>query len=687
MKKLLIPFSLSLFLLSQGCVDNHYDGDIDKNVQLAGNGLSAPIGETSKFTLNDLIGEDDNLKINGDSAYYISETSNSTAEFPTLEPFNIDNGLNPDIDPEPLNVKSDLKEAVDLHIHWAGHLDTVFVGDTVEIKPEDIKVPKEVLYIDTAYSEDVRYATLTFAVNLFDKILNRDSFDLKLRNLRGELPKMLMLSKDKGSIGNCIARTEDGKAVPVTNYRFVIDSTDTRNGEFILRFPIHGIYGRDYFKIHKDIDEETGDSTGILNIINNGFSFDGKAVVWAELQGGFDENGNSTSLLANPTISTDFVIEDLDIFHVFGEVEASAEENFDIEIGSMPDFLSDEGVTLDFYPYIKLHATNPMGVPVKASLSIMPQTESGVPDTVKAEINMPAAKFDSDPMIEGSGHMIEEQCHFYLSDNEPKGWNPTDSTFLLNDTTYKWIPVELSNLLENGVPESINVAIIAKSDTTGEHEIVLSNDSNNIHVNCDMTVPMEFGSKLHINYSDVLDGLDDVFQDFSLDSAIINITDTTTLPLDLTISLWGMEEVSESDYTAHKNEMIDNDGELEPLYIENEDEDEDEDGNEIKYVHYYKVLEGIDIAVLGGDGNSGTIKGCDDSSLNPTPVVGKIIASLKALDPDDLKKMSVIRYKLSGKPANTSNATGAVGTLRSTQYLKLTMTATISGVSVDLDSL
>ena len=680
MKKLLIPFSLSLFLLSQGCVDNHYDGDIDKNVQLAGNGLSAPIGETSKFTLNDLIGEDDNLKIDGDSAYYISETSNSTAEFPTLEPFNIDNGLNPDIDPEPLNVKSDLKEAVDLHIHWAGHLDTVFVGDTVEIKPEDIKVPKEVLYIDTAYFEDVRYATLTFAVNLFDKILDSDSFDLKLRNLRGELPKMLMLSKDKGSIGNCIARTEDGTAVRVTNYGFVIDSTDTRNGEFILRFPIHGIYGRDYFKIHKDIDEETGDSTGILNIINNGFSFDGKAVVWAELQGGFDENGNSTSLLANPTISTDFVIEDLDIFHVFGEVEASAEENFDIEIGSMPDFLSDEGVTLDFYPYIKLHATNPMGVPVKASLSIMPQTESGEPDTVKAEINMQAAKYNWD-----NKRMDEEQCHFYLSDNEPEGLNAADSTVLLNDTTYKWIPVELSNLLENGVPESLDVAIIAKSDTTGEHEIVLSSDSNNVHVDCFMTVPMAFGKNLRINYSDVITGLDDVFQDFSLDSAIINITDTTTLPLDLTISLWGMEEVSESDYTAHKNK-IGNDGE--PLYIEDEDEDEDEDGNEIKDVHYYKVLDGIDIAVLGGDGNSGTIKGCDDSSsLNPTPAVGKIIASLKALDPDDLKKMSAIRYKLSGKPANTSNATGAVGTLRSTQYLKLKMTATISGVSVDLDSL
>ena len=96
MKKLFIPFSLSLFLLSQGCVDNQYGGDIDMNVQLAGNGLSAPIGETSKFTLNDLIGEDDDLKTDSDGAYYIYQDSESDVEFSTM--WGISSALSPSRD-------------------------------------------------------------------------------------------------------------------------------------------------------------------------------------------------------------------------------------------------------------------------------------------------------------------------------------------------------------------------------------------------------------------------------------------------------------------------------------------------------------------------------------------------------------------------------------------------------------
>lgn len=664
MKKLLFSFSLSLLLLSQGCVDSAYDKDIDMNVQLAGNGLSAPIGETSKFTLNDLIGEDDNLKVDGDSAYYISETSNSTAEFPTLESFNIDNGLNPDIDSTPLrNIPEQLKLAVDNGYSYDGYIDDVVLNDAVEIDPKDIDVPEEVIHIDTAYFEEMREATLQFTVNLFSEYNSqRDSFNLLLDNLHGELPKMLILSTGSDK-GDAILWTEDHKQVTVKDHKFRIEGeTEAKGGVFTLKIPIYGIYGREYF----DIED------GVLRIIDNGFTFEGDARVHVILE------SRTAKLLADPHISTDFVIEDLDIFHVFGDVDASADENFSIEIGSMPDFLNEEGVYLDFYPYIQLHATNPMGVPVKASLSIMPQTESGEPDTVKAEINMLPATYNSATQL-----MDEVICNFYLSDNEPKGMDVADSTVLLNDTVYKWVPASLSDLLANGVPESLDISINAHSDRSREHEIVLSNDSNNIHVNCDMTVPMEFGSKLHINYSDVLDGLDDVFQDFSLDSAKINIDYTTTLPLDLTVSLQGLEEITEKDYLENNPDYIKDEEDVDDDNAEsnNGNKDKNKDKNKKKEVHYYRVLKDISIKVLGGVGNSGTIKGCDDSSLNPRPAVGDIIASLKALDPDALKKMSAIRYTLSGDPA------GASGTLRSTQYLQLKMTATISGVSVDLDSL
>lgn len=666
--------SLSLLWLSQGCVDSAYDKDIDMNVQLAGNGLSVPIGETSKFTLNDLIGEDDNLKIDGENAYYISETSNSTAEFPTLESFNIDNGLNPDIYPTPLTIPEDLQQAVASGWPYDGYIEDVKVEDAVVIDPKDIEIPEEVMYIDTAYFENVRRATLTFTVNLFETKGGGDSFDLLLSNLHGELPKMLILSTGSKK-GDAILWTGDNKKVVVTDHQFSVEGvTEAKGGVFTLEIPIYGIYGREYFHIED----------GILNIIDNGFIFEGDARVHVVLESGTAKLLDGQEPDQRPHISTDFKIQDLNIFHVFGVVDASAEENFDIEIGSMPDFLNDDSVALDLYPYIKLHATNPMGVPVNASLSIVPKSENGVSsDAIAAEINMQPATYNA-----GTQLMDRNLCYFYLSDSvltpesryfnvadEQFRWNRKDTDFYVNDTLYTWIKTPLSSLLDNGVPESIDVAIKAQSDMTKEHEIVLANTPNNVDVDCDMTVPMEFGKDLLINYSEVEGGLDDIFQDFSLEEATINIGYTTTLPLSLEVSLQGLQEVTKDEYVKNKDNS-----EVEYL----EDEDENDEG--IEEVHYYKVLKDIRVEILKEDGTEGgIIEGTKDSA----PKQGKVIARLAETVPGALKQLMAVRYTLSGKPANTNSANGTpiVGTLRSTQYVQLKLSASIKNIEVDIDSL
>ena len=98
MKKLLIPCCL---VLLAGCVDKDYDKEIDMNVTIAENGITLPVGETDKFTLSKLIDTDDNLKINGDSIYYISESTDSKTEFAAMKSVIIDqsNGLAPEIEP------------------------------------------------------------------------------------------------------------------------------------------------------------------------------------------------------------------------------------------------------------------------------------------------------------------------------------------------------------------------------------------------------------------------------------------------------------------------------------------------------------------------------------------------------------------------------------------------------------
>ena len=115
MKKLLIPCCL---VLLAGCVDKDYDKEIDMNVTIAENGITLPVGETDKFTLSKLIDTDDNLKINGDSIYYISESTDSKTEFAAMKSVIIDqsNGLAPEIEPTEIAIPEELEQAIELGI-------------------------------------------------------------------------------------------------------------------------------------------------------------------------------------------------------------------------------------------------------------------------------------------------------------------------------------------------------------------------------------------------------------------------------------------------------------------------------------------------------------------------------------------------------------------------------------------
>ena len=661
MKKLFIPFSLSLFLLSQGCVDNQYDGDIDMNVQLAGNGLSAPIGETSKFTLNDLIGEDDNLKTGSDGAYYIYQDSESDVEFSTMEPFDITEGLKPEIKPTGLEIPPALKDAVAGGYGWSGPIPNVEIDNTADLKPEGIDVPDELRHIDTIYFTEPKNATLTFRVDLFEEVGDGNSFDLSLSDLEGDLPKMLILTKTGSDKGATTLETSDGKEVVVKQHHFTIsDTTIAKGGVFTLEIPIYGICGREYFNINIVNGEWE------LEIVGNSFRVTGTADIDVNLP---NEGPKRAQLLSDPVIATEFEIDHLTISHVYGEVDASANENFSIEIGSMPDFLNDDSVKLDFYPYIKLLAINPMGVPVEASLTITPQTENES-KPIEAKINMEAATYNEDSKL-----MDKKLCNFFLSDSvrkpEPKYfgdqpilWKDTkdSTTFLVADTLYTWVRTPLSSLLDNGVPESLDVAIEANSYMVpGKlHEIVLSNDPDSVKVNCYMTVPMEFGDSLRIKYSEIEDGLEDIFESFSLKEAKINIDYTTTLPLNLEISLEGLQEIPAEEFVENN-----------PDYIKYEDEDEDEP-------RYYKVLRDIGVGILKENGlPGGIINGAAEGTIS----TGKVIASLVEMKPDAMKKLTAVRYTLTGNPA------GASGTLRDSQYVQLTLSATIKNIEVDIDSL
>ena len=415
MKKLLIPCCL---VLLAGCVDKDYDKEIDMNVTIAENGITLPVGETDKFTLSKLIDTDDNLKINGDSIYYISESTDSKTEFAAMKSVIIDqsNGLAPEIEPTEIAIPEELEQAIELGIPYEGSIPLTLSAD-VPINPSQLKVSKDIERIDTIMFDSPKQATLTFTTELFED-QGPAEFSLLLSDMKVTLPQMLILSNTDKIGDTVLEETDDmGNPLVVSDHILYVPSKNAEDGIFSITLNIYGLCagkirpdGTNNFQLTPSTDDEN-----ILDIIDNEFVLNGDASVQLALK------GPGTTLAAQTQVRTDFIIEELEITRVAGLIDASADESFSIEIGSMPDFLSGNDISLDLSnPFIKLNAANPMGIPVKAVLSIDPKNDKGVslnPEPIVVDtIFIKQASYS-----ESENRMIPSENHIYISQREHSG--------------------------------------------------------------------------------------------------------------------------------------------------------------------------------------------------------------------------------------------------------------------------
>ena len=663
MKKLLIPCCL---LLLTNCVDNKYDKEIDMNVTIAENGISIPIGETDKFTLSKLISTDDNLKINGDSVYYISESTRSTTEFAAIQSVAIDqsNGLAPNIEPTKILLPEEVISAVENGIKFNTSIPLTLSAD-VPVDPSELNISKEIERIDTILFDAPKEAVLTITTEIYEE-QGPANFALQLSDMTMSLPHMLMLAPS-GNIGDVTLEDTDdnGNPLAIRDHVLYIPQKNAEKGIFTISVKIYGLCGgeirpdgtNDFLLLPSSEDEN------ILDIVNNKFTLDGNASVEIEL------NGAGTILAAQPQVRTDFSIEELEITRIAGIIDASAHESFSIEIGSMPDFLEGNDITLDLSnPYIKLCATNPMGIPVKTHLTIDPKDSNG--ESLNAEpitvdtIYMAQATYDATNHV-----MIPSENNIYISQREPTtSWVDAEKkTFWLNDTLYTWAQGNLPALLNNKIPSSLEATVSAQTDKNVEHIALLNNQPSEVSVSCDITVPMEFGENFAINFSEIEGGLDDIFADFSMQEAAIIASYTTTLPLDLEFTLEPLQKISAEEYLQ--------------LPADERVIDDEEDNNP----EYYRIIKGIDLEVLNSDENGkGIIAGATDMSLyDPTPSTGKIVIRLTENSNGALKSITDLRYRIDGSLSEGLES----GALRSTQYLQLKLSARLAKIEVDLDTL
>lgn len=73
--------------LLNGCDESYNLSELGGDITLFENGVSAPVGETDKFYLNDFIGENDLIKVDEDGRYMISYSGNASTSlsFPGIE--------------------------------------------------------------------------------------------------------------------------------------------------------------------------------------------------------------------------------------------------------------------------------------------------------------------------------------------------------------------------------------------------------------------------------------------------------------------------------------------------------------------------------------------------------------------------------------------------------------------------
>lgn len=661
MKKLLIPCLLVFFT---GCVDKDYDKEIDMNVTIAENGISIPIGETDRFTLSKLISTDDNLKINNDSIYYISESTETSTEFAAMRSVIIDpsNGLTPDIEPTEIPLSEEIAAAVEAGITYDATIPLLLSAD-VPIDPSNLIVSEDVKRIDTIMFDAPKQAVLTFTTELF-ATQGPANYTLSLSDMEIAFPEMLILSAS-GNIGDATLTDSDdnGNPLHVKDHKLTIPHKKAESGTFSITLDIYGLCGGD---IQPDGSNNfeliPNNGENILNILNNRFTLDGNASVDIAL------NGPGTTLAQQPQVRTDFAIEELEITRLTGIIDASAQETFSIELGSMPDFLEGNDITLDLAnPYIRFSATNPMGIPVNASLSVTPKNENGESITsepiVISPIYIEEATYDR-----ANQAMIPKENNLYISQKAPTtDWVDADKkTFWYNDTLYTWVQGDLPALLDSQIPASIEAILSAQTDNESVHIALLNNQSSLVHADCDITVPLEFGENFAINFSEIEGGIDDIFKDLTMKEAAIIANYATTLPLNLEFTLSPLQEISAQEYhNLPADEKLTND--------------------DAENTKYFRILKNIGLEVLDADQNGkGIIAGTTDLSLvDPTASTGKIIIRLTEKEKDALKSLTHLQYSVAGDLAEGLQS----GALRSTQYLQMKLSARVAQISMDLDSL
>lgn len=484
----------SAFYLTTGCDDTYDIQNISGEMQLFGNGLTAPIGNTTQFYLSEFIDDDDILivrdgqyaiQFNGNSATTLSIPSVETNPIaPTFEDANI-NFL------ESINRLPGIKEALDAAGYTSGPLPqlnieisdiTTSISETTEQFTLDIPdVPAEILGIYSIKPAPQTILTVKLHSDEFPKQITQAKFDFSFR-----IPQQLVIEPLQNDV------ILDGNGMMHIS-RYV----HCNNGSFSEDIP---------FIIHSaDFDPAAMRQPDGTITIGTDFTYYGTVDI--------DESFNISGWDPDLAISIGIESKAIQISEVSARIAKSIDPiEYTYELSDLPDFLQDENTCLDL-----------------TSIMIDLTVGNNTPGLLETGIKLQSEFLDGSTSANG------------IETSQPIIIDPlsTQDAIITNDEAYAGTPGYIPGLetLMYRVPRIIKIYAsprIPESDVT----IALNTDYK-IDLDYDFNVPITFGNDFSLYFEDVFPDMDfdftsisDATTSFDIEGDAIN-----TIPIDLTMAL------------------------------------------------------------------------------------------------------------------------------------------------------
>ncbi len=480
--------------LTTGCDDTYDINKISGDMQLFGNGLTAPVGNTTKFYLTEFIDENDILTVrDGKYAIHFEGNSPTTISIPEVKI----NPIAPTFEDasinfiESISMLPGMQEALDATGYTSGPLPELGIeisGITAAIpeKAEPItlnipEVPTEIISISSIQAAPQTIFTVTVHSDDFPKQITQAKFDFTFK-----IPQQLTITP----LQNDVILDGNGN-LHVSRY------VHCNNGAFTEEIPL--IINSASFEPAAlrqpdgNIDIETDLVYSGTISINEQFNFNG----W------------------DPDLQLSIGVESEAI--QIAEASVCIEKSIDpieytYELNDLPDFLQNENTCLDL-----------------TSIMINLTITNNSPGTIETNIKLQSEFIDGST----SGDGIETLQHLRIDPLTKQ------DIVITNDDAYVGTPGYIPGLeaLMYRVPRLIKVYASPRIPAS---DVTLTFDTEyDLDFNYNINVPISFGNNFNLYY-------EDTFPDLDLDLSSISDASTSlylegdavsTLPIDLTMTL------------------------------------------------------------------------------------------------------------------------------------------------------